>query len=58
MPGRFKPGPGDPLNEKDLVRENVMVDGDKLQLIDFDDGGFGFNLYDLATTQRCAMHVL
>ena len=38
------------LIHADLVRENVMIDGDKLQLIDFDDGGFGFRLFDLATT--------
>ncbi len=38
------------LIHADLVRENVMVDGDKLQLIDFDDAGFGFRLFDLATT--------
>jgi len=38
------------LIHADLVRENVMVDGGKLQLIDFDDGGFGFRLFDLATT--------
>ncbi|OBY26930.1 homoserine kinase [Leisingera sp. JC1] len=38
------------LIHADLVRENVMADGDKLQLIDFDDSGFGFRLFDLATT--------
>lgn len=38
------------LIHADLVRENVMVDADGLQLIDFDDGGFGFRLFDLATT--------
>lgn len=38
------------LIHADLVRENVMIDGDRLQLIDFDDGGFGFRLFDLATT--------
>ena len=27
-----------------------MVDGDKLWLIDFDDAGFGFRLFDIATT--------
>ena len=26
-----------------------MVDGDKLQFIDFDDGGFGYRLFDIAT---------
>jgi Ser/Thr protein kinase RdoA (MazF antagonist) len=38
------------LIHADLVRENVLLDGDKLQLIDFDDSGFGFRLFDLATT--------
>ncbi|MCG7521490.1 phosphotransferase enzyme family protein [Ruegeria sp. Ofav3-42] len=38
------------LIHADLVRENVLVDGDNLQLIDFDDSGFGFRLFDLATT--------
>lgn len=38
------------LIHADLVRENVMVDGDRLQLIDFDDSGFGYRLFDLATT--------
>lgn len=38
------------LIHADLVRENVMADGDRLQLIDFDDSGFGFRLFDLATT--------
>ncbi|MCZ4254054.1 homoserine kinase [Sulfitobacter sp. G21635-S1] len=38
------------LIHADLVRENIMVDGDRLQLIDFDDGGFGYRLFDIATT--------
>ncbi|WP_051927513.1 phosphotransferase enzyme family protein [Ruegeria halocynthiae] len=38
------------LIHADLVRENVMLDGDRVQLIDFDDAGFGFRLFDLATT--------
>ncbi len=38
------------LVHADLVRENILVDGDQLQFIDFDDGGFGFRLFDLATT--------
>lgn len=33
----------------DLVRENVLVDGADLHLIDFDDSGFGFRLFDIAT---------
>ena len=38
------------LIHADLVRENIMLIGDKVQLIDFDDAGFGFRLFDLATT--------
>lgn len=38
------------LIHADLVRENVMIDGDVLHLIDFDDAGFGFRLFDIATT--------
>ena len=33
----------------DVLRENVFVQGDALALIDFDDSGFGFRLYDLGT---------
>ena len=38
------------LIHADLVRENVMIDGTKLHLIDFDDGGYGYRLFDMATT--------
>lgn len=38
------------LIHADLVRENVLVDGDRLQLIDFDDGGYGFRQFEIATT--------
>jgi Ser/Thr protein kinase RdoA (MazF antagonist) len=37
------------LIHADLVRENVLVDGDRVTFIDFDDCGFGFRLFDLAT---------
>ena len=37
------------LIHADLVRENILIDGDRLHLIDFDDGGFGWRLFDLAT---------
>ena len=37
------------LIHADLVRENVIIDGNRLHFIDFDDGGFGFRLFDLAT---------
>ncbi len=33
----------------DVLRENVLRDGDHLLLIDFDDSGIGFRNYDLAT---------
>ena len=31
------------------MRENVLIDGDSVRLIDFDDGGFGFRLFELST---------
>jgi Ser/Thr protein kinase RdoA (MazF antagonist) len=37
------------LIHADLVPANVMVDQGKLHFIDFDDGGFGFRLFDVAT---------
>jgi len=37
------------LIHADLVRENVMLDADRVYLIDFDDGGWGFRLFDAAT---------
>ncbi|MFK8021475.1 MAG: phosphotransferase enzyme family protein [Pseudomonadales bacterium] len=33
----------------DLVPENLLVDGDNVQLIDFDDAGFGWYMFELAT---------
>ena len=33
----------------DVLRENVLVNKNSLSLIDFDDSGFGFRLYDLGT---------
>ncbi|PTX50414.1 Ser/Thr protein kinase RdoA (MazF antagonist) [Gemmobacter caeni] len=33
----------------DVLRENILVSGDRLSLIDFDDSGIGFRLYDLGT---------
>ena len=38
------------LIHADLVPENVLVNGSQIQLIDFDDSGFGFRLFDIATT--------
>jgi Ser/Thr protein kinase RdoA (MazF antagonist) len=37
------------LIHSDLVRENVLIDGRQLHFIDFDDGGFGYRLFDVAT---------
>ncbi len=34
----------------DFAPENVMVDGDDVRLIDFDDSGFGWHLFELATS--------
>lgn len=33
----------------DVLRENVLVDGGVMSLIDFDDSGFGYRLHDLGT---------
>ena len=37
------------LIHADVLRENVLVDGDRVSLIDFDDSGHGFRLHDLGT---------
>ncbi len=37
------------LIHADLVPENVFVAGDDIQLIDFDDAGFGWHLFEIAT---------
>ena len=37
------------LIHADLVAENLLVDGDDVRLIDFDDAGFGWHLFELAT---------
>lgn len=41
----------DPLGpiHADVLRENILVDGDRLALIDFDDSGIGFRHHDLGT---------
>ncbi|MGI9356704.1 MAG: phosphotransferase enzyme family protein [Rhizobiaceae bacterium] len=44
------------LIHADLVPDNVLVDGATVKLIDFDDGGFGFRLFDIATTLNKAAH--
>jgi Ser/Thr protein kinase RdoA (MazF antagonist) len=33
----------------DFVAENLMVEGSRVRLIDFDDAGFGWHLFELAT---------
>lgn len=33
----------------DFVPENLLWDGDQLKLIDFDDAGFGWHMFELAT---------
>jgi Ser/Thr protein kinase RdoA (MazF antagonist) len=38
------------LIHADVLRENVLVNGRSVCLIDFDDSGWGFALYDLGTT--------
>ena len=38
------------LIHADLVNENVLVDGPHFHFIDFDDCGYGYRLFDLATT--------
>jgi Ser/Thr protein kinase RdoA (MazF antagonist) len=37
------------LVHADVLRENVLVNGTAVSLIDFDDSGFGYRLYDLGT---------
>jgi Ser/Thr protein kinase RdoA (MazF antagonist) len=38
------------LIHADLVPENVLIDGTQVQVIDFDDAGFGWHLFELATS--------
>lgn len=37
------------LIHADLVRENILVSGDQVAMIDFDDCGYGWRLFDIAT---------
>lgn len=37
------------LIHADLARENILIDGKTIWFIDFDDGGFGYRLFDIAT---------
>jgi Ser/Thr protein kinase RdoA (MazF antagonist) len=34
----------------DMVPENVLVDGNHVRLIDFDDAGYGWHLFEIATS--------
>jgi Ser/Thr protein kinase RdoA (MazF antagonist) len=38
------------LIHADLVPENILVDADRLRIIDFDDAGFGWHLFEIATS--------
>lgn len=38
------------LIHADLVPENLLIDGHRVQVIDFDDAGFGWHLFELATS--------
>jgi Ser/Thr protein kinase RdoA (MazF antagonist) len=37
------------LIHADLARENVLIQGDTVAFIDFDDSGFGYRMFDMAT---------
>ena len=37
------------LIHADFNLDNLLVDGDRLRVIDFDDAGFGWHLFDIAT---------
>ncbi len=43
------PAPDYGLIHADLVQENVLIGPNGPHLIDFDDGGFGYRLFDMAT---------
>lgn len=47
--GRLGDGLDRGLIHADLVRENVLVRASGLAMIDFDDGGWGYRLFDVAT---------
>lgn len=38
------------LIHADMVPENVLIDGSHVRLIDFDDAGFGWHLFEMATS--------
>ena len=48
--GQFANSGGDyGLIHADMVRENLLISGVNVGLIDFDDAGFGFRMFDIAT---------
>lgn len=38
------------LIHADLIPENILIDGDRLRIIDFDDAGFGWHMFEIATS--------
>lgn len=38
------------LIHADFAPENLLIDGDRIRLLDFDDAGFGWHLFEIATT--------
>jgi Ser/Thr protein kinase RdoA (MazF antagonist) len=38
------------LIHADLVPENILIDGDRLRIIDFDDAGSGWHMFEIATS--------
>jgi Ser/Thr protein kinase RdoA (MazF antagonist) len=38
------------LIHADFAPENLLVDGDRVRLLDFDDAGFGWHLFEIATS--------
>jgi Ser/Thr protein kinase RdoA (MazF antagonist) len=41
--------PDSGLIHADLARENILVDGANVSFIDFDDSGYGYRMFDIAT---------
>ena len=40
----------------DILMENLLIDGDRVRLIDFDDAGFGWHLFEIATSLYFILH--
>jgi Ser/Thr protein kinase RdoA (MazF antagonist) len=38
----------------DFLAENLLVDGDRITLLDFDDAGYGWHMFDIATALAMA----